>query len=228
MPEALIFDVDGTLAETEETHRAAFNEAFAAAGLDWHWDVARYQSLLETAGGKERIARYVAEEGLPAPDIAALHRDKTHRYAMMIAAGHIAPRPGITRLVAEARRAGWRLGIATTTSRPNIDALSLALFQRPADEVFDAIAAGDEVPAKKPAPDVYQLALQRLGVATQDAAAVEDSFAGLCAARAAGLACVVAPGRYTTYQDLSGADLLLEDLGDLRIADIATLIRVQA
>ena len=124
---ALIFDVDGTLAETEELHREAFNAAFAAAGLDWHWDTALYSQLLAVSGGKERIAHYQHRAGItPALDpaqVAALHADKTTRYTARLSASDISLRPGIRRVLAEAKEAGLRLAIATTTSRPNVDAL---------------------------------------------------------------------------------------------------------
>lgn len=196
---AVIFDVDGTLAETEELHRRAFNDCFAAQGLDWHWDQHRYRELLRVTGGKERIARDLADRGIDpaAHDIPALHRAKTAHYTALMACGEIALRPGIAALIASARAGGLRLAIATTTSRPNIDALVRATMGRDAAEVFDVIAAGDEVAAKKPAPDVYLLALERLGIPASDAVALEDSLNGLLSARAAGLRCVVSPATYT-------------------------------
>lgn len=218
MLEALIFDVDGTLAETEELHRRAFNETFAAAGLGWHWTRDAYHGLLKTTGGKERIARHLAETGqdMPLARIAELHVAKTDRYVALMAQGAIALRPGIADLITEARSAGLRLAVATTTSQPNVEALCLAVFTRPAGAVFDVIACGDMVAAKKPAPDVYLLALQRLGLAPHQAVALEDSRNGLLSAHAAGLRCCVCPGVYTLDEDFSGADLLLTEFSDLR------------
>ncbi len=212
MLQAIIFDVDGTLAETEELHRRAFNETFADQGLGWLWTKTDYHRLLKTTGGKERTARHMAEIGAdPASvDIAALHRAKTARYVALMAAGEIALRPGIADIMQTARAAGLRLAIATTTSRPNVDALCNAIFQRPADTVFDVIAAGDEVAAKKPAPDVYLLALQRLGLPATAAIALEDSLNGLRSAKAAGLTCIVSPGDYTREEDLTAADQLID------------------
>ncbi|EEW26554.1 HAD family hydrolase [Rhodobacter ferrooxidans] len=219
-PEALIFDVDGTLAETEELHRRAFNAAFADAGLRWNWSQDDYRALLTTTGGKERIARYVTERGGdPATvPVAELHKAKTAHYVDLMARGQIALRPGIADLIDEARAAGRRLAIATTTSPANVEALCLAVFGKPAAQVFDVIAAGDEVPAKKPAPDIYLLALQRLGLTADRAVALEDSRNGLRSARAAKLACVVSPGVYTAGEDFSAATLVLgcfTDLGGL-------------
>ena len=208
--EALIFDVDGTLAETEELHRRAFNETFSEAGLDWHWSREDYHRLLKTTGGKERIARYVAETGgTETPDIPALHHAKTARYVALMAGGGLSLRPGIAALIARARARGLRLGVATTTSRPNVEALCRACFDRPAEQIFDAIAAGDEVAAKKPAPDVYLLALERLGLSPEHALALEDSRNGLLSARAAGIACVVSPSAYTMDETFPEADHVL-------------------
>lgn len=215
---ALIFDVDGTLAETEEAHRAAFNAAFAAHGLNWHWSVETYRILLRTTGGKERVAAYQA--GLPSPlldaaQIAALHADKTARYTALLVDGGLALRPGVGELIDAARAAGLRLAVATTTSRPNVEALAMCCWGRPADEVFEIIAAGDEVAAKKPAPDVFQLALTRLGLPAADCLAFEDSRAGLASAKGAGLRVVLTPSTYTMGDDFTGADLLADTMPDL-------------
>lgn len=217
---ALIFDVDGTLAETEEAHRAAFNAAFAAAGLDWQWSMADYGRLLTTTGGKERMARWRKERGSGPSDaaIAALHRDKTARYAALLAGGGLQARPGVLALVAAARAAGLRLAVATTTSPGNVEALAQALWGRAAGEVFDVIAAGDEVAAKKPAPDVYLLALERLGLPAGTALAFEDSRNGVLSARVAGLRVVVTPSAYTAGEDFAGAEVVLDDLTGFDLA----------
>lgn len=219
---ALIFDVDGTLAETEEAHRAAFNETFAEAGLPWAWDRETYRNLLKTTGGKERMRAHIDSLGDSAPAmsddrIAALHRAKTLRYAANVAAGRAPLRPGVAALIGAARAAGLKLAIATTTSRPNVEALARAAFGREAGEIFDVMACGDEVKRKKPAPDVYLLALDRLGLDAADCLAFEDSRNGLLAAKGAGLAVVVTPGVYTDDEDFSEADILLPDLSGFRL-----------
>ena len=191
--EALIFDVDGTLAETEEIHRAAFNAAFAAAGLGWHWDVPLYARLLDVTGGKERIRHYDSQNALSSAQIAALHADKTARYVEFVRGGAISLRPGVAELLADAQAAGLRLAIATTTSRPNVDALLAATLGA---NPFEVIAAGDEVSAKKPAPDVYLLALARLGLPATACIAIEDTQNGLASASAAGLRTVITPSLY--------------------------------
>jgi HAD superfamily hydrolase (TIGR01509 family) len=204
--QALIFDVDGTLAETEELHRRAFNSAFAASGLSWNWDQPLYAKLLEVTGGKERIAHFIsAYAAAPALDtaaIAALHANKTQRYAAMIEQGDIALRPGIGELLKEAASNGIRLAIATTTSLPNVEALlSATLSSNP----FEVIAAGDEVSAKKPAPDIYQLALQRLGLPPENCIAIEDTLNGLRSAQNAGLRCIMTPSAYGGTGPFPGA-----------------------
>jgi HAD superfamily hydrolase (TIGR01509 family) len=215
---ALIFDVDGTLAETEELHRACFNVAFAEAGLGWHWDQALYRRLLEVTGGKERIRHFIdlwhGSPDLDADRIRALHERKTAIYAQRMAAGGLMPRPGILRLIHEAREGGVLCAIATTTSRSNVDALLDAAFAPDAQGWFTAIAAGDEVAHKKPAPDVYALALKNLGLAAEDCLAIEDSYNGLESARAAGLQCVITLSPYTEGQDFSAALKILDHLGD--------------
>ena len=216
-PDAIIFDVDGTLAETEELHRRAFNETFAEGGLDWHWSRDDYRRLLQTTGGKERIARHMRDVGL-APQtvgIPALHRAKTNRYTALVAQGHLKLRDGIADLIDEAHKARIPVAIATTTSRPNVDALCMATFGFPARDIFAVIACGDEVAAKKPAPDVYQLALARLGLLPRRAVAIEDSCNGLRAATAAGIDCIVTPSAYTKDEDFSGALCVVPSLSDL-------------
>lgn len=144
---AIVFDVDGTLAETEELHRCAFNETFAAHGLDWRWDQDRYRALLQVTGGKERIAHDLAERGIAADDhdIPTLHRARTSRYTELMARGEIALRMGIADMIRTGHEAGLRLGIATTTSRPNIDALIRAPLGGEAGDPFpdDCTIVGD-------------------------------------------------------------------------------------
>ncbi|TCO70325.1 HAD-IA family hydrolase [Rhodovulum euryhalinum] len=214
---ALIFDVDGTLAETEEAHRRAFNDTFAAHGLDWAWGREEYRQLLKTTGGKERMGAFQA--GLPpgarhltGDEIAALHRDKTARYGDILAAGDLELRPGVADLVAAARAAGLRLAVATTTNLPNVEALARCCWGKPATGVFDVIAAGDEVAAKKPAPDVFALALRRLGLPADACLAFEDSRNGLMSAMGAGLSVIVTPSAYTDHEDFTGAAHVLPTL----------------
>ncbi|MGV6804818.1 MAG: HAD family hydrolase [Ruegeria sp.] len=212
---ALIFDVDGTLSETEEAHRIAFNHAFDEAGIGWHWTVSDYTALLRVTGGKERMRAHrdaADTQSLTDAEIAALHDRKTQIYARSVAAGQVGLRPGVAELIASARAAGLRLAIATTTSRPNVDALCRACWGCPAHQIFDVIASGDEVPAKKPAPDVYQLALDRLGLPAKACLAIEDSANGVRSARAAGIEVLVTPSAYTAGDDFQGARWFIPNL----------------
>ena len=219
--EALIFDVDGTLADTEEVHRQAFNLAFGVCRLDWIWDAALYGELLQVTGGKERIGSYLGRLQLPANErrrlielIPEIHRTKTRLYKELIQVGHVRPRAGVRRLMMEARDAGMRVALATTTSPENIEPLIAAGFGSQALGWFDAIAAGDIVSNKKPAPDIYNVALKSLGVDPACAIAVEDSAIGVASAKAAGLFTVATPSMWTHQQDFTAADLLLSSLGD--------------
>ncbi|MCL4690415.1 MAG: HAD-IA family hydrolase [Burkholderiales bacterium] len=218
---ALLFDVDGTLADTEETHRQAFNAAFLEFRLPYAWSADEYEVLLNVSGGKERLAHFF--EGLPAPraekdrllaNVAGLHRVKTERYAELVASGGSPLRPGVKRLVGEALAAGVKVGIASTTTSANVAALLDAELGRNAHQRFAVIACGDVVPAKKPAPDIYRLALSTLGLSPVQAVAFEDSANGLASAKAAGLFTVVTPTRWTARQDFGEADLTLPHLGD--------------
>jgi len=216
---ALIFDVDGTLAETEELHRQAFNHAFVRHGLDWHWDRAVYKDLLRVTGGKERIRAYHGRRENASPlsdaDIAELHRVKTAHYAGLIETGCCPLRPGVTDLLTTAKARGQRLAIATTTSHGNIDALlSQALGMRWAAD-FDAIVAGDDVRDKKPAPDVYLEVLARLKLEASGCVAIEDSANGLIAASRANIPVLITRSMFFRDDDFSAARVVLDDLSGL-------------
>jgi HAD superfamily hydrolase (TIGR01509 family) len=219
--QALIFDVDGTLADTErDGHRIAFNQAFAEAGLDWNWSVDLYGELLSVTGGKERI-RFYAQQYLPDTQmpsdelIADLHIAKTKYYRELLALGKIPLRTGVKRLIQEARSQGIRLAIATTSALPNVSAL---LEKNLDPSWFEVIAAGDIVLAKKPAPDIYYSVLESLNLEAQDCLVVEDSHHGLQAAVGAGLRTIVTVNEYTKNQDLSAALLVLSHLGEPDLA----------
>ena len=222
LPQALIFDVDGTLADTErDGHRVAFNQAFAEAGLPWDWSVEVYGELLEVTGGKERIRYFLERYQLSYPPqedlmgwIAGLHRSKTRHYTELLGQGTIPLRPGVRRLLQEARDAGVRLAIATTTTPDNVYALLEHALAAGSPEWFEVIAAGDVVPAKKPAPDIYHYALEKMNLSAQDCLAFEDSYNGIQSSRQAGLKTIVTFNDYTRNHDFSGADLVLSDLGE--------------
>ena len=219
---ALIFDVDGTMADTErDGHRVAFNRAFAEAGLDWEWDVSLYGDLLAVAGGKERIRFYLNNyrSDFTAPAnfdqfIADLHAAKTKHYQQLVEAGAIPLRLGVKRLLQEARSQEIRLAIATTSALSNVIALLQLSLAFDAPDWFEVIAAGDIVPAKKPAPDIYQYVLDKMGLSAPDCIAIEDSLHGLIAATTIGIKTVITINDYTQSQNFTDAALVLNHLGE--------------
>jgi HAD superfamily hydrolase (TIGR01509 family) len=223
---ALVFDCDGVLADTERHgHLPAFNQTFREFGLPVEWSVEEYGRRLKIAGGKERMAslltpEFVAAAGLPtdpeaqAAEIAKWHKRKTAIYTEMVAEGKLPPRPGIRRIISKAQDAGWKLGIASTSAEASVRAiLEYAVGKERADR-FDVFLAGDCVPKKKPAPDIYLLSLEKLEVDPAQVLVVEDSRSGLESAHAAGLRCLITVNGYTEREDFSEAVLVVSSLGD--------------
>jgi beta-phosphoglucomutase-like phosphatase (HAD superfamily) len=219
---ALIFDVDGTLAETEEIHRAAFNQTFHEAGLDWLWTEDDYRRLLLVTGGRERIAAYAGEIGVADLDIPALHRRKTELFNDKLRRGPIALRPGVEQLISAGRERGLHLAIATTTSRPNVISLIEATLGGEAIGWFASIRTGEDVARKKPDPEVYRLVLGDLGLDASECVAFEDSANGLRAAQGAGIPTVITPSLYTQGEDWTGAEMVLDSL--VEFAEAGTII----
>ncbi len=219
---AIIFDVDGTLADTEDGHRQSFNKAFAENGLDWNWDVALYDKLLKVTGGKERIKYFVSDflTDYKKPDdfddfVKHLHAVKTGHYTDMLRGGAIPLRPGIKQLIQEARTAGITLAIATTTTAANVTALLEVGLGPDWASYFAANGCGDIVPKKKPAPDIYNWVLNELGLQPTECIALEDSYNGLQSALAAGIKTFITTNPYTHTQNFTGAAAVLNDLSDL-------------
>jgi beta-phosphoglucomutase-like phosphatase (HAD superfamily) len=219
---ALIFDVDGTLADTEEAHRCAFNEAFQQLGVNWNWSKPVYAHLLRITGGKERMAAYIESLNCPPAERSALtaciddiHRAKTRNYTRMVLAGEVPLRDGVDRLLDDAARSRVRLSIASTTTFANIEALLRANLGPEAIDRFEVIGAGDQVARKKPAADIYDHVLRSLKATADECVAIEDSRNGLRAAKGAGLYTVVTPSYWTNSEDFSEADLVLPSLGSL-------------
>jgi len=220
--EALIFDVDGTLADTErDGHRVAFNQAFDEAGLGWDWTVELYGELLQVTGGKERIRLYVEtflkdfELNEDIAEFAArLHKRKTHFYLELLQSGAIPLRPGVERLINEAREAGLRLAISTTTTPANVTYLLSATLGKESIDWFEVIAAGDIVPAKKPAPDIYTWAMEQMNISPDACLAFEDSLNGVKSSLAADLKTIITVNGYTKNDDFSGAVIVLDQYGE--------------
>ena len=218
---AIIFDVDGTLADTEDVHRLAFNHVFHEYGLDWTWTPELYRELLAISGGRERIADYghllrsrFAHAGAFDDFVIAMHKAKTRKYAAMLTEGEVRLRPGIRRLLDEARDAGLALGIATSSARSNVDTLLDNNLPPGWRKWFSAIETCDSVPVKKPAPAVYLAALERMGGEAARTVALEDTRNGLMAARAAGLTTIVTTHRYTRGHEFPDADLVVDSAGE--------------
>ena len=231
---AIIFDVDGTMADTEDAHRQSFNKAFAESKLDWNWDVALYDKLLKVTGGKERI-KYFVESFLPGftkpadylgkvlvPSgyeafVKNLHAIKTTHYTAMMRAGGVPLRPGIKQLINDARKAGIVLAIATTTSPENVGALLETGLGQDWQSYFASVGCGDIVPLKKPAPDIYNWVLDEIKLPAADCIALEDSNNGLRSSLAAGLKTYITTNHYTRNQDFTGAAAVFEDLSKLDV-----------
>lgn len=221
MVKALIFDCDGVLVDTErDAHRVGFNRAFAEHGIDAEWDVDLYGRLLLVAGGKERMRAYFDEFGWPegagsdeAKDalIIDLHKTKTRITSEIVT--ELPVRPGILRIVDEAIEAGVRLGVCTTSNPKFIDAV-LDLFGAERKAAFEFVHAGDVVAKKKPAPDIYLLALETLGLPASDCIVIEDSRNGLLAATSAGLTTLITTSTYTMDEDFAEAAKVVPELGD--------------
>ena len=216
--QVLIFDVDGTIADTErDGHRVAFNHAFTQMNLDWHWSIDLYGELLAIAGGQERLKFYLEkyQPDWQTADISAFiaqtHQLKSQYYRSLLQQGAIPLRPGVKRLILEARTQGIRLAIATTSTLPNAKALLETTLD---PSWFEVIAAGDIVAKKKPAPDIYHYVLEQMNIAPENCLVFEDTAHGLQAATQANLKTIVTVNEYTKNQDFSDAILIVNQIGE--------------
>ncbi len=252
--DAYLFDVDGTLADTErDGHLVAFNQAFAEAGLSWHWSVELYFDLLTVTGGKERMLHYLEKYDPPFDSIsvdledyfASIHAAKTDHFKDMVDNGAVALRPGIARLLNEARAQKRRLAISTTTTYSNVTALLSNTLGKKSLAWFELIAAGDVVAKKKPAADIYHYTLKEMGLVAEQCLVFEDSRNGILASKGANLTTVITVNDFTLNHDFSGAELVVSDLGepnsamqvlggsqsqyfaDVSVLDVATLDRLR-
>lgn len=219
----LFWDVDGTMAETErDGHRQAFNAAFAERGLPWRWSMDCYRQLLQISGGEERLRHWLATAPPGAPGdqagqramAAALQERKQVHYGRIVAAGGLAPRPGVVRLIQAAAAAGWQQWIVTTSRRRAVEALLRTQPFQPLASAFCGWVCGDDVARKKPDPQAYAMALRQSGLAPHQVVALEDSPHGLEAVCRAGLRCLVTLSRFTVDQRFVGAAAMVNHLGD--------------
>ncbi len=219
---ALIFDVDGTLADTErDGHRVAFNLAFEAAELDWNWSPELYGELLVVTGGKERIRFYLENYNtdFQKPEdfnefVAKLHASKTRLFTLLLSEGKIPLRPGVERLIREAKDTGILMAIATTTTPENVTTLLTYTLGAESIAWFEVIAAGDIVPAKKPAPDIYNFVMEKMNLTAESCIVFEDSFNGIQSSVQAGLPTIITTNGYTENDDFSEALVILDQMGE--------------
>lgn len=227
MNRVLIFDCDGVLADTEQFgHLPAFNQMWHELGVPWQWSVEEYGRKLKIGGGKERMASLFSEDSFlkkySPPDseqrraelIAAWHKRKSAIYKEIVNSGKLPARSGVRRLAEEALADGWTLAVASTSAQESVEAVLRHAMGAETAGRFALVLAGDVVKAKKPAPDIYLLAAERLGITPRDCVVVEDSNNGVLAAVAAGMRCVVTVSGYTKEEDFSCAAIVLTCLGD--------------
>jgi HAD superfamily hydrolase (TIGR01509 family) len=219
--EALIFDCDGVLVDTErDGHRIAFNRAFAEMGLDVSWSIVEYGELLKIAGGKERMRLWFDTNGwpeqYPGKDelITSLHLLKTRLFMEMVEAGRLPLRPGIMRIVDEAVANRIRLAVCSTSNEKSVNLIVEKLLGMERKACFSGIFAGDIVSRKKPDPEIYRLCAAELKLHTQNCFVIEDSRNGMLAAIGAGFRCLITSNEYTKDEDFREADFVVDELGD--------------
>ena len=217
---ALLFGSIGTLADTSELQRAAFNEAFREHGLDWEWGQDEYRQLLTESGGEQRVAAYAQARGEDV-DAAAVHATKSAIYQRKLTAQPVQPRSGVPETIAQAKEKGVKLALVTTTARENLDALAQSLSSSVDFGQFDLIVDRSAVDQPKPAPDVYLHALERLGESKDRAVAIEDNAGGLQAATAGGLTVIAFPGQNNAGHDFAGAQRTVDHLDPDALLTIA-------
>jgi HAD superfamily hydrolase (TIGR01509 family) len=208
---SILFGSISTLADTSEHQRQAFNDAFAAHGLDWNWDRDTYQTLLEESGGASRVAAYAAEAGEDV-DAAAVHRTKSELFQQRLASGAVSARPGVADVIHAAKDKGWKVGLVTTTAAANVTALLDAIKNDVDTDDFDIVVSSDDVDASKPDPEVYTWTLGRLDEDAARTVAIEDNVGGVAAAKAAGVTCIAFPNQNTAGHDFATADMRLDTL----------------
>jgi HAD superfamily hydrolase (TIGR01509 family) len=222
---SILFGSIGTIVETSDIQRQAYNDAMREAGLGWHWDRTTYAELLLQSGGKDRLAHLAAATSgvLPQATIDQIHTRKTELACARMALEGVAPRPGVADLIALAKARGLKLGFVTTTYQVNIDAVFAAVGAAFGRDDFDFITSRDKVTRGKPFPDAYETTLAALGVTASEAVAIEDTALSAMSAKRAGIDVVVTPGALTAEQDFWQADLVLGGLANAQGLDARLL-----
>ena len=225
---AVIFGAIGTIAETSDLQRQAFNAAFAEAGLDWNWDIATYHDLLDTNGGQNRIRAYCDADPTRASvtddQIANLHQSKTEHFVDLLANTPISPRPGVVELIDTCHKADIKVAFCTSTSTENVEGIRAALAELLPFDRFATIVTLDRIGQPKPAPDAYIYCLQQLGITADEAIAIEDTPVSLAAAKTAGLTTIATPGAAFGDRDFYDADLIMPDLTNFTIENLTSLL----
>lgn len=213
----IIFDVDGTIADTEDLHRQAFNIAFSEYNIDWHWSEEKYRKLLFISGGKERIRKCLAEDKTISKDnnfVEELHKCKSENYRSILASSDIKLRPGIQRLINQAKENNIKLAIATNSSTKNFTTLIRKTLDIEPEKLFNTIVTSNIIMDKKPSPEVYYRALADLELSADSCIAIEDTANGNASAIKAGLHTIITTHAYTKDNDFNGASLVVNNLGE--------------
>lgn len=217
----IIFDVDGTIADTEEIHRLAFNQTFEEYDINWHWSVEDYRKILFISGGKERFKKFLNEDKAlkatiddPENFIIELHKRKSQIYRSILEDDNVELRPGVIRLINEAKDKGLKLGVATSSSMANLSSLFYTTMDIEPSELFNSIVTSDTVQDKKPSPAAYECVLSGLGLNPEDCIAIEDTQNGNLAALATGMKTIITTHAYTIDNDFTGASIVANNLGE--------------
>ena len=228
---AVIFGAIGTIAETSDLQRQAFNSAFAEAGLDWNWNVQTYQDLLKINGGQNRLKAYrdadSARSAISDRAIAALHTAKTEHYVTLLENTPLRPRTGVVELVKACRNERIKVAFCTSTAIANVEGIGAALSGLLPFDQFATIVTSDKIERPKPAPDAYLYCLQQLGLTADQAIAIEDTPASITAAKTAGIATLATPGAITSDQDFAAADWIVSDLNGMTVDRLSALLEEQ-
>ena len=208
---AILFGSIGTLLETSELQRTAFNQAFSENGLEWNWNQAQYQNLLKKSGGRQRIEDYAAQQGVEV-DAKKLHNEKTKIFDDLMVSGNVLLRPGVANLIEQALDNGIKLAFVTSTSKDNVDAVFQALKNQLNRSNFSFIGNDKMVSNAKPKPDIYLSALSELNLEAQDCIAIEDTEVSMQSALAASIKCIGFPGAFAKDNDFSSAILVTDNL----------------